>query len=240
MNSRSITTLSEEARARLERQITMIGEENTLKLLNANVCVVGLGGVGGYVCEMLARAGVGKLVLVDHDTVSVSNLNRQIIALYSTVGRKKADVLAERIRDISPECEVIAYDLFVTKDNADALIEKCGADIVIDAIDNVSAKLAIIVSAKNRGKYVFSAMGAGNKMNISGYKVTDISKTHTCGLARAMRKQLKDAGIEKLDVLFSEEQPISIGQRSPASICYMPSAAGLIIAEHIIKKIISQ
>ncbi len=230
--------LTDTLRARLDRQITLIGEERTLKLINASVCIIGLGGVGGYVAEMLARSGVGKMVLIDFDTVSESNLNRQIIALTDTVGMKKSQAMLDRVKMINPECEASAIDAFVTKENADLLIAESGADIIIDCIDNVSAKVAIIISAKTRGKYVFSAMGAGNKLNISDYKVTDISKTHTCGLARAVRKQLRDAGIEHLDVLFSTEAPVSVGSRSPASICYMPSAAGLIIAEHIIKEII--
>ncbi len=224
---------------RLARQIELIGEGNTIKLINASVCVIGLGGVGGYVTEMLARAGIGKLLLVDFDTVSESNLNRQIIALTDTVGKKKTEVMLQRVKNINPECDATALDVFVTKENADLIIEQSGTDIIIDCIDNVSAKIAIIASAKERGKYVFSAMGAGNKLNISDYTVTDISKTHTCGLARAVRTQLKKLGIEKLDVLFSKETPVSVGTRSPASICYMPSAAGLIIAEHIIKKIIN-
>ena len=224
---------------RLERQITLIGEENTLKLVNSSVCVIGLGGVGGYVCEMLARSGVGRMHLVDCDTVSESNLNRQIIATKRTVGMKKTAAMAERIADIAPECIVTVEDVFVTKDNAHSVVVNSCADVVIDAIDNVSAKVAIVTAAKNEGKYVFSAMGAGNKLNTSNYKVTDISKTHTCGLARAVRKQLKDAGIYKLDVLFSDETPVSIGSRSPASISYMPSCAGLISAEHIIKHIIN-
>lgn len=227
------------SKERLSRQIALIGEQNTLKLINAKVCVVGLGGVGGYVCEMLSRAGVGYLCLVDCDTVSISNLNRQIIALTDTVGKKKTDAMAQRIANISPDCNVKTIDVFVTKENADDVVVQSGADIIIDAIDNVSAKVALALSANNRGKYIFSAMGAGNKLNISDYKIADISKTHTCGLARAVRRQLKDVGITHLDVLFSEETPANIGQRAPASICYMPSAAGLIIAEHIIKKIIS-
>lgn len=230
--------LTDTLRARLDRQITLIGEERTLNLINASVCIIGLGGVGGYVAEMLARSGVGKMVLIDFDTVSESNLNRQIIALTDTVGMKKSQAMLDRVKMINPECEASAIDAFVTKENADLLIAESGADIIIDCIDNVSAKVTIIISAKTRGKYVFSAMGAGNKLNISDYKVTDISKTHTCGLARAVRKQLRDAGIEHLDVLFSTEAPVSVGSRSPASICYMPSAAGLIIAEHIIKEII--
>ncbi len=231
--------ITNDARQRLERQITLIGEENTAKLINASVCIIGLGGVGGYVCEMLARAGVGKLFLVDCDTVSISNLNRQIIALNSTVGRKKTDVMLERVKEINPDCEADALDIFVTIENAAEIVEKSGADIIIDAIDNVSAKVAIAVSAKEQGKYIFSAMGAGNKLSLADYKITDISKTHTCGLARAVRKQLKDAGIHHLDVLFSTEPPVHVGSRSPASICYMPSGAGLIIAEFIIKKIIN-
>lgn len=230
-------TLTPTLRTRLERQITLIGEDKTLRLINASVCVIGLGGVGGYVTEMLARAGVGSLFLVDCDTVSESNLNRQLIALTDTVGMKKTDAMLSRVLKINPECDAHALDIFVTKENADSVIEKSGADIIIDCIDNVSAKVAIISSAKNRGKYVFSAMGAGNKLNLADYTVTDIAKTHTCGLARAVRKQLKDAGIDHVDVLFSKETPVSVGQRSPASICYMPSGAGLVIAEHIIKKI---
>ena len=234
-----ITTIGSALKARLERQITLIGEEKTLKLINSSVCVIGLGGVGGYVCEMLARAGVGRLHLVDCDTVSESNLNRQIIALASTVGKKKTDVLANRVKEINPDCTVTVNDVFVTKENADTVIADSGADIIIDAIDNVSAKTALILSAKQRGIYIFSSMGTGNKLDIHSYKISDISKTNTCGLARAMRKTLSDMGVTDLDVLWSDEPPIRIGQRTPASICYMPSAAGLLISEHIIKKIIN-
>ena len=232
------TEIPESIRERLARQITLIGEEKALLLLNSSVCLIGLGGVGGYVAEMLARAGVGKLVLVDHDTVSVSNLNRQIIALHSTVGMKKTDALKDRIADIAPEAQVITFDTFVTSENADALLESADCGIVVDAIDNVSAKVALALSAKNRGLYIFSSLGTGNKLDIGGYRITDISKTHTCGLARAVRRELRNVGIDHLDVLFSEEQPVRIGERTPASICYMPSAAGLMIAEHIIKRII--
>jgi tRNA A37 threonylcarbamoyladenosine dehydratase len=226
-------------RERLIRQITLIGEEKTLRLINSSVMVIGLGGVGGYVCEMLARMGVGRLFLVDCDTVSESNLNRQIIALTDTVGRKKTEVMAERVTAINPECEVTCEDIFVTKDNADALIERSHADIIIDAIDNVSAKIALICSATERGKYIFSSMGTGNKLRISGYKIADISKTSTCGLARVMRRELRERGITHLDVLYSDEQVIQVGERTPASIAYMPSAAGLMISEHIFNKIIN-
>ncbi len=229
--------LTKTLQARLAREITLIGEESVLRLVNASVTVIGLGGVGGYVCEMLARAGVGRLELVDFDTVSESNLNRQVIALTDTVGEKKCDVMLERVKKINPECEVSVHDVFITKENADALIVDCDTDIYIDAIDNVTAKLALIESAKARGRYIFSSMGTGNKLDSSGYKIADISKTSVCGLARAIRRELKKRGVEGLDVLYSTEEVIQIGERTPASICYMPAFAGLMIAEFIIKKI---
>ncbi len=229
--------LTQSLRDRLEREITLIGEEKVLKIINSSVTVIGLGGVGGYVCEMLARAGVGRLELVDFDTVSKSNLNRQIIALTDTIGRKKAELLAERVKKINPECEITAHDVFVTKENADALICGCDTDFYVDAIDNVTAKVALIKSAKERGKYIFSSMGTGNKLKSSGYKVADISKTGVCGLARAVRRELRKLQIENVDVLYSTEEVIQVGERTPASICYMPAMAGLLIAEHIIAKI---
>lgn len=232
--------ITDSTRAFLEREISLLGEEKVTKLLNSSVTVAGVGGVGGYVCEMLARAGVGRLVMIDCDTVSDSNRNRQIIALSSTVGRKKTDVMLERVRDINPECEADALDVFITRDNAAGLLMQCGTEIVVDAIDNVSAKTALICAAKEQGRYIFSSMGTGNKLNISGYAVTDISKTHGCGLARAVRRELRKKDIQELDVLFSEETGENQdGGRIPASVCYMPGAAGLMIAEHIIKKIIS-
>ncbi len=224
---------------RLERQIMLIGKEKTLKLINSSVAVIGLGGVGGYVCEMLARMGIGKLYLVDCDIISESNLNRQIIALTDTVGKRKTDIMEERVKKINPECEVFAENIFVDKDNACALIDRCGSDIIIDAIDNVSAKTALIVSALSKGKYIFSSMGTGNKLKISDYKIADISKTSMCGLARVMRRTLREKGVEHLDVLYSEEQVIKTGGAVPSSIAYMPSAAGLKIAEHIFNKIIN-
>lgn len=232
--------LTDGMKARLERQFPLIGEDGVLKLINSSVCVIGIGGVGGYVCEMLARAGVGNLALVDCDTVSESNINRQIIALASTVGEKKTDAMCKRIADINPDCEVTCFDVFVTESNADSVIENSGAEIIIDAIDNVSAKAALIAAAKRRGKYIFSAMGAGNKMNLSGFKIADISQTHTCGLAKAVRRKLRDMGITHLDVIFSEETPKNSGSRVPSSVCYMTIGAGLLIAEHIIKKIINE
>ena len=230
---------SETNETRLSRQISLIGIDKTRKLLSASVCVVGLGGVGGYVCEMLARCGVGKLHLVDCDTVSVSNLNRQIIALESTVGLSKTEVTAKRIKDINPDCEVTTENVFVDSENAGNIAEKCGCEIIADCIDNVTAKCALIASALKSGKYIFSSMGTGNKLDISKYRIADISQTNTCPLARAVRKVLKQNGITSgVDVLFSTEIPPKAETRTPASICYMPAAAGIIIAEHIIKRII--
>ncbi len=232
--------LTSDMRERLAREITLIGEDKVCKIINTSVTVIGLGGVGGYVCEMLARAGVGRLELVDFDTVSQSNINRQIIALTDTVGQKKATLLVERVKKINPECEVTARDIFVTKENADSLICECDTDIYIDAIDNVTAKIALIKSAKERGKYIFSSMGTGNKLKSSGYAVTDISKTGVCGLARAVRRELRKLEINHVDVLYSTEEVIRVGERAPASICYMPAMAGLLIAEHIIGRIIAE
>ncbi len=230
--------MSNEQKARLERQTTLIGEENTLKLAGARIAVIGLGGVGGHVCEALARSGVGNLELYDCDTVSESNINRQIIATVKTVGRKKTDVMRERVLEINPECNVRATDVFITKENADELIRSSGADIVIDAIDNVSAKIALALACREHGKYLFSSMGTGNKLNSDGYKIADISKTSVCPLARIVRRELRNVGIEHLDVLYSEETVKQSGSRLPASISYMPAIAGLKIAEFIIKKIV--
>ena len=222
------------------RQVALIGEDATRKLNFASVCVVGLGGVGGYVCEMLARCGVGKIHLVDCDTVSVSNLNRQIIALNSTVGKKKTKVTSLRISDINPDCTVTSEDIFITGENAYNVVRSCGCSVIADCIDNVTAKTALIKAAVENGKYIISSMGTGNKTDSSLFRIADISETNTCPLARAVRKLLKQNGITKnVDVLFSTELPCSTATRQPSSICYAPAIAGIMIAEHIIKKIIS-
>lgn len=231
--------LTENLKNILSREISLIGEEKVLRLVNSSVCVIGLGGVGGYVVEMLARAGVGRMLLIDCDTVSESNINRQIIATKTTVGQKKTDVMLSRVKDINPECDAKAIDVFVTKENAHELVQSMNTDIIVDAIDNVSAKIALIDAAKSEGKYIFSSMGTGNKLQSSAYKIADISKTSICGLARAVRRELGKKGISGVDVLYSDETVISQSERTPASICYMPSVAGIMIAEHIIKKIIN-
>ncbi len=221
----------------LERQSSLIGQENTDKLINSSVMVFGVGGVGSFTAEALARTGIGKIVLVDFDTVSLSNINRQLIADTSTVGLKKVDVMAERIRKINPECNVITKDIFVTAENAKEIILSEKVDFVVDCIDNVTAKIAIISCCKENDIQIISSMGTGNKLDVSKFKICDISKTTVCPLAKVMRYELRTRNIKGVPVLFSEEEPVLRGQRVPASISFVPSLAGLMIAGYVIKKI---
>ncbi|MBE6730642.1 MAG: tRNA threonylcarbamoyladenosine dehydratase [Ruminococcaceae bacterium] len=224
----------------------ILGSEAMEKLKNSHVAVFGVGGVGGYVCEALARGGVYKLSLFDNDTVSLTNINRQIIALHSTIGRKKVEVAKERLLDINPEAEINIFDTFVTEQNIDE-IDFAKFDYVVDAIDTVTGKVGIIKKAYDLNIPVISSMGAGNKLDPTAFKVTDINKTSVCPLARVMRKKLKDIGVEKCKVLYSEEIPLTPrvseetkdGRRvTPGSLSFVPSAAGLIIAGEVIKDII--
>ena len=231
--------MTDGARARLERQITLIGEEATERLINSTVLIAGIGGVGGHAADAIARMGVGKIVLVDNDTVSVSNINRQMVATTETVGRLKVDVMAERIRAIDPDCEVIALPTFITKDNAAELLAEWDPDAVVDCIDNVSAKIAMICDCAEHGKYIFSSMGTGNKVNGGELRVADIYSTSGCALARVMRRELKARGIKKLPVVYSEESRPAEGRRVPATIAYMPAIAGLLAAEQVMKHLCS-
>lgn len=224
---------------RLERQITLIGEEATEKLINSTVLVAGIGGVGGHAADAIARMGVGKIILVDNDTVSVSNINRQMVATTETVGRLKVEVMAERIRAINPDCEVIALPLFITKENADDMISEHSPDAVVDCIDNVSAKIAMICACAEQGRYIFSSMGTGNKLNGGELRVADIYSTSGCALARVMRRELKERGIKKLPVVYSGESRPSEGRRVPATVAYMPAIAGLLISEQVMKRLIN-
>ena len=184
----------------------LLGEEAMEKLRRARVAVFGIGGVGGYVCEALVRSGIGAFDLVDSDTVSITNLNRQIIATLETVGRPKAEVMAERMRSINPQVQVTVHNCFFLPENAaDFPFEEY--DYVVDAVDTVTAKLAIIERARQFGVPVISAMGAGNKLDPSRFQVSDISQTSICPLARVMRKELKKRGIEHLKVVWSDEPP---------------------------------
>lgn len=224
----------------LARQNSLIGEEKTERLKSSSVMVFGIGGVGGYSVEALVRSGVGKLVLVDFDTVSQTNINRQIIADTTTVGMKKTSLMAERIKRINPECEVIEKDVFVNADNVGGIISSEKIDFVVDAIDNVSAKIAIIKFCKENNIRIISSMGTGNKLDIHKFKIADIHKTSVCPLAKVMRHELKVRNIKNVPVLFSEEEPIVKGERIPASIAFVPSAAGLMIAGYVVKQIISE
>ncbi len=224
----------------LSRTSALIGESNVQKLKEKKVIVLGVGGVGGYVCEALARTGVGQIDLVDSDKISLSNINRQIIALHSTVGQKKVEVMKSRIGDINKDIVVNAFNKFITKDNIDEFNLK-NYDYVIDAIDTVSSKIAIAELCYNEGINVISSMGAGNKLNPCAFKVADIYKTTVCPLARAVRTELKKRGVKKLKVVYSDETPVALpqideeGKRVPSSIAFIPSVAGLIIAAEVIK-----
>lgn len=211
----------------------LLGAEGVKRLHNASVAVFGIGGVGGYVVEALARSGVGRLHLIDHDTVSVSNLNRQIIAMVSTIGRYKVDVARERVLDINPEAKVSVYRTFFVPDKAEEF-DFAGYDYVVDAIDTVTGKLALIMEAKQAGTPVISSMGAGNKLDASAFEVADIYQTSVCPLAKVMRRELKKRGVRKLKVVYSREQPVS-SSRPPGSNAFVPAAAGLILAGEVVK-----
>ncbi len=227
-----------------ERTAMLIGNDKVQLLQNKTVIIFGIGGVGGYVAEAVARAGVGTIHLVDKDVISNSNRNRQIIALSSTVGQYKAEVMKNRILDINPKAAVYAHNCFFLPDTAGEF-DFSQYDYVIDAVDNVTAKLTIIKSAKEKNVPVISSMGTGNKLDPTAFKIADISKTSVCPLARVMRRELKNLGIENVKVLYSDELPVTPkerlsenGKSIPASISFVPSVAGLIIAGEVIKDLI--
>jgi tRNA A37 threonylcarbamoyladenosine dehydratase len=220
----------------------LIGREGLEILARARVAVFGLGGVGGHLAEALARAGIGALHLVDHDTVNESNLNRQIFATRDTIGQYKTDAAAERIARINPACRVTLSRAFFLPENAEET-EFCAFDYVADAIDTVSGKLAIVEKAREAGVPVISAMGAGNKLNAATFEVADISQTSVCPLARVMRRELKKRGIKRLKVVYSKEEPRGLvgeesGKRIAGSISFVPSVAGLIMAGEIVNDLL--
>ena len=224
----------------------LIGKEALEKLNKCRVAVFGVGGVGGYAVEALARSGVGTIDVIDSDVVDISNINRQIIATSKTVGRKKVEVAKERINDINPNCKVNAYDVFYS-DETRSLFDFDSYDYVIDAIDSVSSKLDLIVTCKEHNVPVISSMGAGNKLDPTRFEVDDIYKTSVCPLAKVMRRELKKRGVESLKVVYSKEEPIaseqtetpSPGKRSvPGSIAFVPSVVGLIAAGEVIMDLV--
>lgn len=221
----------------------LLGEEALHKLRSARVALFGIGGVGSFAAEALARGGVGHITLVDGDTVSITNINRQLIALHSTVGKEKTAVMAERIADISPETEVETYPVVYGAENRD-LLDFSTYDYVIDAIDTVTSKLILIEEAKKAGVPVISCMGTGNKFHPERFEVTDISKTSVCPLAKVMRKELKGRGIKNVKVVYSKEEPQKpaespeTGKRQiPGSLSFVPPVAGLLLAGEVIRHI---
>ena len=224
------------------RTAMLLGASAIEKLASARVAVFGVGGVGGYLAEALARAGVGALDLIDNDTVSVSNLNRQIIALHSTVGRLKVEVMAERIRDINPDCRVETSVCFYLPENAHEF-DLTTYDFVADCVDTVAAKIELAVRCEAAGTPLIAAMGAGNKLHPEAFRISDIAKTETDPLARVMRRELKKRGVKKLLCVWSDEPPIPAnivgddGRPAPASISFTPSAMGLIMAGEIIRRL---
>ena len=227
-----------------DRTRGVIGESGLEKLKNSRVAVFGIGGVGGYVAEALARSGVGAIDLIDKDVVSPTNINRQIVALHSTVGRPKTSVMKERIADINPECKVSEYQIFYLPENADDF-DLSVYDFVVDAIDTVTAKLELAVRTRNLGVPFVSCLGTGNKLDPEKLTIADISKTSVCPLARVMRKELRARGINHMTVLYSTEEPIKSGIREngkpvPASTAFVPSAAGLILASYVVRKLIEE
>ena len=239
----------------------LIGKEGVEKLANSRVAIFGIGGVGGYTVEALARSGVGEFDLIDDDRICLTNINRQILATRSTVGKYKVDVAMERILDINPRAQVHVYKTFYMPDTAEQF-DFSVYDYVVDAIDTVTGKLQLVEQAYRTGTKIISSMGAGNKMDASAFQVADISKTSVCPLAKVMRRELKKRGIKKLKVVYSTEQPIepketeelscknhcvcppgtarkcTVRRQIPGSTAFVPSVAGLIIAGEVVKDLI--
>ena len=230
----------------LSRTALLLGEDAVNDLRKKRVAVFGIGGVGGYVCEALIRSGVGAFDLIDKDVVSVSNINRQIIATHSSIGRPKVEVMKERMLDIDPDADIRIYETFFLPENADALPFK-EYDLVVDAVDTVTAKLELIMRAKREGIPIVSAMGAGNKLDPSRFRAADIYETDICPLARVMRKELKKRGVESLRVVYSDEKPIKADagddpnrRSTPGSIVYAPAVAGMVLAAEAVRILTSE
>lgn len=234
----------------LERTTLLLGEEKLEQLRRAHVLVVGLGGVGAYAAEMIARAGVGRMTIADADTVSATNINRQLIALHSTIGREKSDLMAERLRDINPEIELTVINRFIKDDETDALLDSARFDFVVDAIDTLSPKLALIKGALVRGIPLVSSMGAGAKTDPTKMEICDISRTHHCPLAHMLRKRLHKIGIRKgFHAVFSPE-PVREGamilceeqnkKSNTGTISYIPALFGIGCASVVVRSLIGE
>lgn len=222
---------------RFSREEQLIGPEGVERLRRARVAVFGAGGVGGYVMEALARAGVGALDIVDHDTVDLTNCNRQILALESTLGKSKAQAACSRVQDINPACEARALELFFTEEAAGE-VDFARYDYVVDAIDTVSSKLTLIQCCREAGVPVITCMGTGNKLDPTAFQVAEIEKTSVCPLARVMRRELKKRGIAHVKAVYSTEPPWPNAGEAPGSISYGPGAAGLLLASVVIRELL--
>lgn len=222
----------------------LIGDDGIKKLNNAKVAIFGVGGVGSYVLEALTRAGVGNIIIVDNDVISESNINRQIIATHSTIGKDKVEVAKNRALDINPNVKVDAFKVLYNNENNN-IIDK-SVDYIIDCIDTISSKIDLVVMAKKLNIPIISSMGAGNKLDPTKFEVTDISKTSVCPLAKIMRKELRNRNIKNLKVVYSKEEPIKVSmvneenKKVPGSISFVPSVAGLIIASEVVKDILKE
>lgn len=250
----SLTTSHKENRSEFLRTELLLGASGMERLRNSSVAVFGIGGVGAHLAEALARGGVGRLILVDNDDVSLSNINRQSVALHSTVGMKKTEVMKNRILDICPDTEVLTFDVFVLTDNLEELLAKAGRiDYIVDAVDTVTAKISLAVYAKEHDIPFIASMGTGNKLYPGMFEIGDISETAVCPLCRVMRKELKKRGIQQMKVLYSREQPLepdsklekrlieeeldeNSSRRSiPGSVSFVPPVAGLLIAGEVVR-----
>lgn len=227
----------------------LIGSDNLNKLAACTIAVFGVGGVGSHCIEALARSGIGRLILVDNDTVSITNINRQSIAAHSTVGKYKTQVMKERILDINPNCQVITFETFVLPHNLPALLDGIDGsiDYIIDAIDTVSAKIALVQYAFSQNIPIIASMGTGNKLHAELFEIADLSSTSICPLCRVMRRELKKRGIEHLKVLYSKEVPLkplseteeeTAKRATPGSISFVPPVAGLLIAGEVVRELI--
>lgn len=221
-----------------ERTLQMIGSERFQMIQKKRVLIFGLGGVGGYVAESLVRAGLKHLVLVDHDVVSESNLNRQIIALHSTIGQKKVDVFKKRLLDIRKDLDIQCYDLFYLPEvDKESLFQ--GVDYIVDAIDTITAKIDLVLEAQKRNIPILSCMGTGNKLNPQLLRVADIYQTEMCPLCKVMRRELRKRGVAHLKVVFSLEKPVKVSTRTPGSMVFVPASAGLLIASEVVMDFIN-
>ena len=223
-----------------DRTKLLIGQSGLEKLEKSNVAVVGIGGVGGYVCEMLVRAGVGRLTIVDFDTIDETNINRQLVANTETVGLLKTEVMEKMLKKINPQCKIMVKNVQLSKENVGRIIGTEKYDFVVDAIDNVTNKIDLICFCKENGIKIVSAMGAGNRFGIPNFKVTDIYKTSNDGLARVLRKKLRERGVSSLDVVISEETAEKIDKKtmSVGSISYYPAMCGCVLSAYVVQNLL--